>query len=139
MKTILILSLVLISLFAQEEAYAYKEKKDHFVYFVKLPEDSKQLQSATGKKEQTYYKNGVISEAARYITDDQIQVAFTNSPDLAAFEKRFSLKHIATLRKNVHIFENLSTLDDVELCSQLWEEKNIEYARPLFKSKKRLQ
>lgn len=139
MKLLLILLTLIGSLAAQGEAYAYKEKKGHFVYFVKLPHDGKQVQSTSGKKEVVYYKNGVISERARYVTDDTIQVAFSDVPDLASFEAKFSLKRIAGLAKNVHIFKNNSDLDDVQLCAKLWEEPGIEYARPLFKSKKRLR
>lgn len=138
MRLLLSLTLFISSLFAQGEAFAYKEKKGHFVYFVKLPA-GKQPQSTAGKKEHVYYKNGAVTEAAKFITDDRIQVAFATAPDLAAFEKKFSLRRIASLSKTVHIFENRSDLDDVELCSRLWEETNIEYARPIFKSKKRLQ
>jgi hypothetical protein len=135
---LLILALLPLFLFSQERAFAYKEKKNHFVFFVKK-ETEKAIQTPSGKKEQSYYKNGAISEAARFVTDDRIQIAFSTAPDLALFEKTFNLKRIATLRKNIHIFENRSSLDDVELCAKLWEEAGIEYARPLFKNKKRLQ
>ena len=139
MRLILILSILLSALLAQEHAFAFKEKKGVFVFFTRTDTAAKQPLSTTGKKEHTYYKNGAVSEMTRYVTDDRIQIAFSGTVDIAAFEKKYALKRIVTLRKNIYVFENHSTLDDVELCSQLWEEKNIEYARPLFKSKKRLQ
>ena len=37
MKLLLSLLILFIPLFAQGEAYAYKEKKGHFAYFVKFP------------------------------------------------------------------------------------------------------
>ena len=89
MKLMLIFVFLLTSLTAQGEAFAYKEKKGHFAYFVKLPQADKQVQSTTGKKEVVYYKNGAISEAAKYVTNDRIQIAFSGSHDIGAFEKRF--------------------------------------------------
>ena len=139
MRLILFLALLLSPLLSQGDAYAYKETKNHFVYFVKLADVGKAPQSTTGEKAYTYYKNGVISDTTRYVTDDRIQVAFAQPADLTVFEQKFSLKRIASLSPTVHIFENRSLLDDVELCSQLWEEEGIEYARPLFKNKKRPQ
>ena len=139
MKLLLILLTLLSTLAAQGEAYAYKEKKGHFAYFVKLPKEAKQVQSTTGRKEVVYYKNGAITEAAKYVTDDRIQVAFSQTPDLDAFGTKFSLTPLVRLGENVYVFENRSGLDDVELCAKLWEEAGIEYARPIFKNKKRLQ
>lgn len=139
MKLLLSLLILFIPLFAQGEAYAYKEKKGHFAYFVKFPKDSKQLQRTAGKKAVVYYKNGTITEAARYVTNDRVQIAFSQTPDLDAFGTKFSLAPLVRLGKNVYVFENRSELDDVELCAKLWEEAGILYARPVFKSKKKLQ
>ncbi len=139
MKMFLLMTLLLSSLSAQETAFAFKEKPGHFVYFVKGEEAGKSLQQTAGKKEVTYYKNGVISDRSRFVTNDRIQIAFSATPDITQFEQEFSLKRIAILKKNLMIFENHSDFDDVELCSKLWEEPGIDYARPLFKNKKRVQ
>ena len=139
MKFFVILILFFATLNAQGEAFAFKEKKGHFAYFVKLPQEAKQTQNVSGKKEVVYYKNGAITEAARFVTDDRIQIAFSTTPDLAEFEAKFALRPLIKIGKNVYVFENRSDTDDVALCGKLWEETGIEYARPLFKNKKRLQ
>lgn len=133
-RLVVILSLVhFFASFAFGEIYAFKDAKDRFVYFEESSE------KPTDKNQKIYYKYASKSSSMRFETTGFIQVSFENSADAEEFATKNSLKDSKSIEKNIYIFKNNSSFDDVILCSKLWEQTGVVYARPLFKSKKRLQ
>jgi len=136
-KILLILSIThffAMALFA--DIYAIKDRKERFVYF-STPEQ-KSVESAK-EKERVYYKYGIISEEMKFVTTGYIQVAFEKDVDIESFAVQNGLEIEREIRKKIYIFKNSSQYDDVQICSFLWEKEGVEYARPLFKSRKKLK
>ena len=126
--------LIILILNSMIFAIEIKTKRDLMVDFIK----DKEIK--TFNKFATYYRYGIKDDANKFTTTGYLIVRLEKNSDLSKFEK-YKLVFVKNISKELNSYkvQNLSTLDDVELCAELMNEKRVIWAKPMFKSKKRLQ